>query len=97
METPDVILFPCVTVEPVTRVVATDPAEAFGRALASCALVAVDGVARPAEQLRLIGALVDRACSYEVCMGSDWLADVGRASALVRLECLPPCVDGAPR
>ena len=69
MATPDIVLFPCVTVEPHTRVVTTGPAEAFGRALASCALVAADGVARSAEQLRLIGALVDRACTYEVRMG----------------------------
>jgi hypothetical protein len=96
MAPPDVVLFPCVTVEPDTRVVTTGPAEAFGRTLASCALVVADGVARPAEQLRLIGALVDRACSYEVRMGSDWLADVGQASALVRRECLPPRVDGPP-
>ncbi len=81
MEAPDLILFPVVTREPVTRAVPLDAAEAFGHALRSSALVAVDGMTHKVEQLALLRALLAKGRAFELQLGADWLADPAGAAA----------------
>ena len=79
MGAPDVVLFPRVTAEAATGTLPLSPAEAFGELLRSSALLAVDGMPHATEQLRLLGALLAPARSFELQLGGDWLTDPGRA------------------
>lgn len=80
MSAPDVVLFPVVTREATTRAVPIDAAEAFGQALRSIALVAVDGMTHKVEQLALLRALLANARAFELHLGADWLADPAGAA-----------------
>ena len=83
IDPPDVVLFPRVTGDPTTHVTPLSMAEAFGRALSSCALVVADGLGQKAEQLALLRELLAGARAFELALGADWLAAPEKAAALV--------------
>ena len=83
MDAPHVVLFPRVTRDAETRVVAISMADAFGHALRSTALVAVDGMPRVADHLGAMRALLAGARAFELPLGADWLADPATAVARV--------------
>jgi hypothetical protein len=81
MAPPHVVLFPEVTRADTTRAEALSPADAFGRALRSSALLVVDGMGDAAEQLALLRELFADARAFDLHLGADWLIDPRAAAA----------------
>ena len=81
MAPPHVVLFPEITRADTTRAVALSPADAFGHALRSSALLVVDGMGDAAEQLALLRELFAHAHAFELHLGADWLIDPHGAAA----------------
>jgi hypothetical protein len=70
---PGLLLFPEVRSGPATTVTPLAPADALGRLVEASALLVVDGAARSAEHLALLGRLAGEAPAFRVELGRDLL------------------------
>ena len=76
--------FPRIAGEPHTRVSELDRAEAFGRILHACAWVASEHLPGRAQQLELLGRLVDTARAFDVAVGSRVLTEPDAVVEVIR-------------